>query len=174
MGCQTCLKLPPEKTRVIAPPGHAKPCSVFILPCGETATSGHLIAPGGLVCVPHPFDRFRRSPLSHAALERIAGGIHAIEGLNARNLASTDDRKAQRWAAEHAVPVVAGSDAHTYCEVGRARTELPAFDSAATLRQALPHARFLGGHSSPAVHLVTAVRKRLPRNGKPRIAGARE
>ncbi len=143
-----------------------------MVPSGLTPeeTVDRIVGQGGVVCVPHPFDRFRRSPLSRAALERIAGGVHAIEGLNARNLASADDRKAQRWAAERGMPVVAGSDAHTFYEVGRACTELPAFDSAATLLQALPHARLIGGHSRPTVHLVTAVRKRLPRSAKARIA----
>jgi predicted metal-dependent phosphoesterase TrpH len=115
---------------------------------------------GGVVCVPHPFDRFRRSPLSRVALERIADRVDAIEGLNARNLSRADDAAACRWASARGLPVVAGSDAHTRGEIGRARTGLPPFDSAATLLEALPHARLIGRHSSPAVHVVTAIRKR--------------
>jgi predicted metal-dependent phosphoesterase TrpH len=127
-------------------------------------------AQGGLVCVPHPFDRYRTSPLGRDALERIADRIDAVEGLNARNLAGADDAAAREWAAARGIPVVAGSDAHTYYEVGTARTELPAFTDAAGLRQALGAARLLGGHSSPAVHLVTAVRKRLPGRAMGRTA----
>lgn len=117
---------------------------------------------GGVVCVPHPFDRFRRSPLNRVALERIRPGVDAIEALNARNLARTDDVLARGWASARGIPAIAGSDAHTYREIGRARTQLPWFDSAQTLRLALPDALLLGSHSFPLVHVVTAVRKRIP------------
>jgi predicted metal-dependent phosphoesterase TrpH len=127
-------------------------------------TVQRIVAQGGVVCIPHPFDRFRRSPLSRQALDRIADRIDAVEGLNARNLAHADDSAARGWASSRGMPCIAGSDAHTYSEIGRARTNLPVFDSAVTLLQALPHSAILGGHSNPAVHLVTAVRKRLQRN----------
>lgn len=142
------------------------------VPSGLTPeeTVARICDQGGLVCIPHPFDRYRRSLLSRVALERVADRVDAIEGLNARNLSRADDQRACRWAAQRGLPVVAGSDAHTYYEVGRARTELPAFDSAAGLRESLAHTRLLGGHSNPAVHLVTAVRKRLPRSAKDRMA----
>jgi predicted metal-dependent phosphoesterase TrpH len=132
------------------------------IPPGLTpeATIDRIREQGGIVCVPHPFDRFRRSPLSRAALGRIADRVDAIEGLNARNLLFADDAKARRWALERGVPVLAGSDAHTYREIGLARTQLPTFFSAASLLDALPHACLLGGHSGPAVHVATALRKR--------------
>jgi predicted metal-dependent phosphoesterase TrpH len=133
-------------------------------------TVDRILGQGGVVCVPHPFDRFRRSPLNREALERIAPRLHAVEGLNARNLARADDVAARDWASSHGLPCVAGSDAHTYYEIGRARTELPAFDSAVTLLDALPDARLLGGHSNPVVHLVTAVGKRLPEGIRGRMA----
>lgn len=120
-------------------------------------------AQGGLVCVPHPCDRFRRSPLAREALERIASDVDAVEGLNARNLMAADDRAACAWAERRAVPVVAGSDAHTYDEVGRVRTELPRFEDAAGLEAALGSAELVGNRSLPTVHLYTAVKKRLPR-----------
>lgn len=126
------------------------------------ATVARIREQGGVVCVPHPFDRFRRSPLSRAALERIAGSVDVIEGLNGRNLRHADDAEACSWAAGHGLPVVAGSDAHTYGEIGRARTRLPAFSSAATLIEALGQAVLVGGHSSPSVHVATAIRKRWP------------
>lgn len=126
-------------------------------------TVAEILAQDGLVCVPHPFDRYRRSPLSLEALERIAGQVDAIEGLNGRNLSSSDDDAARLWAAERGIPVLAGSDAHTYGEIGRATTRLPAFDSAQSLRAALGSATLEGGHSNPGVHLLTAVRKRAAR-----------
>ena len=137
-------------------------------------TVDRIVEQGGVVSVPHPFDRFRHSPLTRSALERIAPRLHAVEGLNARNLAYADDAAARDWASSRGLSCLAGSDAHTYREVGRACTELPAFDSAATLLGALPHARLVGSHSNPAVHLVTAVRKRLPQRANGRMKGRGE
>jgi len=85
--------------------------------------------------------------------------LHAVEGLNARSLTHADDVAVRDWTSSHGLSCVAGNDAHTYREIGRARTELPTFDSVATLRGVLLHARLIGSHCNPAVHLVTAVRK---------------
>jgi len=77
---------------------------------------------GGLVTVPHPFDRLRGSRLRSGAIQRIAdaGLIDAIEGLNARVTFSADNDRAIAFARAYQLPVVAGSDAHTAGEVGRA------------------------------------------------------
>jgi predicted metal-dependent phosphoesterase TrpH len=116
---------------------------------------------GGVVVVPHPFDRHRTSRLSFAALQRISGSVDAIEGLNARTLRHADDLAARRWASERGTPALAGSDAHNYAEVGRARTLIPEFRDAGGLLAALPHARITGEHSTAFVHVGTALRKRL-------------
>ncbi|NBT96023.1 MAG: hypothetical protein EBT47_13730 [Chloroflexi bacterium] len=49
-----------------------------------------------------------------------AGLIDAIEGLNARVTFSADNDRAIAFASAYQLPVVAGSDAHTAGEVGRA------------------------------------------------------
>ena len=114
---------------------------------------------GGVVVVPHPFDRFRSSAIRQSALERIAGEIDAIEGYNARNVLGADDKEAIAWAAGHDVPLVAGSDSHTDYEVGRAWAELPDFDDAQGLLAALASSRPSVRRSHPGVHVVTKVRK---------------
>jgi len=57
-------------------------------------------AQGGLVYLPHPFDRFRRrSALQRAALAEIASYVDIIEGLNARTICNEDDKRARRWGS---------------------------------------------------------------------------
>ena len=120
-------------------------------------------AQGGLVCIPHPFDRYRTSALDRDALERVADRIDAVEALNARNLRAADDRAAARWAQARGIPVLAGSDAHLPSELGRVRTWMPAFTDAESFRVALPGARVEGRRSSPLVHVPTVLGKRTAR-----------
>ena len=121
---------------------------------------------GGLVIVPHPFDRIRGSRLSEAALHRVAHLVDAIEGLNARTTLAVDNRRAQTFAAERNLPVVAGSDAHVAREVGTAYLELdepPAQETSLLLAQ-IRRGRLGGGLSNPAVHVSSKFatwRKRL-------------
>src|SRR5438552_650802 len=46
---------------------------------------------GGIVGVPHPFDRWRTSPLKLEALNRISDDVDVIEVFNARNLQQSDN-----------------------------------------------------------------------------------
>jgi len=108
---------------------------------------------GGLVCVPHPFDRFRREHLAEAALMRILPQVDIIETLNARTTLRSDNENASRFAQEHGLAMSAGSDAHSARELGRACVEMPDFDGPQEFLQALRQGRILGRLSSPLVHL---------------------
>ena len=113
-------------------------------------------AQGGLVCVPHPFDRFRRrSALRPAALAEIAPEVDLVEGLNARNICPRDDFRAMQWAQANGLPVSAGSDAHWPGEIGTAYVELDDFASASEFLSRLRQSSIGGGHSWPWVHLLT-------------------
>ena len=104
---------------------------------------------GGLVYVPHPFDRFRRgSPLGPAALAEVAPYVDIIEGLNARSLLSRDDQHARDWAKEHGLPLGAGSDAHSPGEIGMAYVELGDFATPSEFLARLAHGS-IGGRRSP-------------------------
>ncbi|MBI4339216.1 MAG: PHP domain-containing protein [Chloroflexi bacterium] len=85
---------------------------------------------GGLVCIPHPCDRFRRSPLRPQALERILPSVDVIEVFNSRTWLLRDSARAKQIAASHGLPGGAGSDAHTIDEIGTSYVELPEFDNA--------------------------------------------
>jgi predicted metal-dependent phosphoesterase TrpH len=103
---------------------------------------------GGLVGVPHPFDRLRVESLEGSALSDIADQLDFIEGLNSRTMFAGDNRRAQEFAALNALPCTAGSDAHIAHELGRAYVELPALGDRG---QFLAHLRdgHIGGGLSP-------------------------
>ena len=73
---------------------------------------------GGIVIVPHPFDKMR-----HAAFRPEEGDakfIDAIEVYNSRCLFQSYNEKAREFARRNNLPIVAGSDAHFANEIGNA------------------------------------------------------
>ncbi len=92
---------------------------------------------GGLVCLPHPFDRLRRSRLNPGALREIEQEIDLVEVFNSRSLYAADNEKAKRYALAKGLPVTVGSDAHWPWEIGRTYLHLPGFSDAAGFREAL-------------------------------------
>src|SRR5439155_14699260 len=81
---------------------------------------------GGVVYVPHPFDRIRRGVITPEALHRVAPLLDAVEVLNARLHSASQNGEALRFAQERGL-LQAGSDAHTAFEVGRAGVEMADF-----------------------------------------------
>jgi len=74
---------------------------------------------GGLVGVPHPFDRLRGfGRKSGTSLESIAHLVDWIEAYNARVIGGSANQKAAEFARQHGLPGVAASDSHTVMEVG--------------------------------------------------------
>ncbi|RLC92676.1 MAG: histidinol-phosphatase [Chloroflexi bacterium] len=71
---------------------------------------------GGIVVVPHPFDRLRQSAF-HISAE-YAHLVDAIEGFNSRCVFQRYNREALDFATRHCLPVVGGSDAHYASEIG--------------------------------------------------------
>lgn len=78
---------------------------------------------GGLVGIPHPFDRFRGSLSKSAHLAAIAPLVDWVEVHNAR-LVGGGNEEAAVFAREHGRPGVAVSDAHSVLEIGVAYTVL--------------------------------------------------
>jgi len=74
-------------------------------------------AQGGKVCIPHPFDRLRRSALGDA-IYQILPEIDFIETFNGRCLLPADNAKAKAFASRYAIPELKGSDAHFAFEIG--------------------------------------------------------
>ena len=82
-------------------------------------------AQGGLVGVPHPFDRIRPTAMGRRALLEILPWVDFLEGYNAHTMLSVDNRRGVDFAEEHSLPVVACSDSHSALELGRTYTEVP-------------------------------------------------
>jgi predicted metal-dependent phosphoesterase TrpH len=121
-------------------------------------------AQGGLVGIPHPFDRFRGSLLRDAHLERLVGQVDWIEAHNARVAVGSGNTRAAELAREGGVPGIAVSDAHSAFEVGVAYTALDGDPSTpAGLLAALPTAELIPGRASFYVRLLTPVAKAVQR-----------
>ncbi len=110
---------------------------------------------GGLVLVPHPFDRVRRSPLREEALLRLLPDIDIIEVFNSRTMFSADDERSRRLAEEHGKLMSAASDSHTPWEIGLAYTELPPFEGPGDFLIALGRGRIVGRKSFVGFHFLS-------------------
>ncbi|MEE9400979.1 MAG: PHP domain-containing protein, partial [Dehalococcoidia bacterium] len=101
-------------------------------------TVARIKAQGGLVCIPHPFDRFRpHSRLRRNALEKIMPDVDLIEVFNSRTFLRQDAARALQLAQSRGLPGTVGSDAHVVREIGRSFMELPEFNDAEQFRLAL-------------------------------------
>lgn len=102
---------------------------------------------GGLVYIPHPFDRLRHA-LRRAALERLVGDGHvdAIEVWNAKVRAPAANRQAAEFAAAHGLAAGAASDAHEPSAIGAAYVEMAEFTDSASFLASLRHGAICGHH----------------------------
>ena len=115
---------------------------------------------GGLVSIPHPFDRFRGHVITSEALEEVLPSVDIIEAFNSRNSLGADERRAQEYARSHDLLTSAVSDAHTALELGRTFVLMPEFDGTPEgFKQSLSQARLVTRRTSPLIHLVTALTK---------------
>jgi len=109
---------------------------------------------GGLVCLPHPFDRFVRSPLSNSIRDKLLSQIDIIEVFNARSPFLQDSAKARAFAQTNRFLASAGSDAHTPGEVGRAYIDMPTFNGPEEFKMALSQGNIFGEKTSFWVHVL--------------------
>lgn len=142
------------------------------LPIAETIAA--VREQGGLVGIPHPFDGYRNSVLRDEGLASVASLVDYVETHNARVMMGEGNEKAAVFAADHGLPGVSVSDAHTILEVGVASTILDLDPSTpAGLLAALPGAHLATGRATYFVRLVTPVAKVLQRaRGVRRVAPA--
>ena len=129
------------------------------IPRGLSAeeTARRIREQGGVINVPHPFDRLRGGRLKRDALERLIslGLVDMIEALNARTTRPEDNDKVYPFAQAHNLPVVAGSDAHSYPEIGTAYVEIRPFDGPQDFVQAVREGRIRGGLSPWLIHFAS-------------------
>jgi predicted metal-dependent phosphoesterase TrpH/glycosyltransferase involved in cell wall biosynthesis len=82
---------------------------------------------GGLVYIPHPFDRMHSVPDYEHMLE-VVEQIDAIEVFNARVAFSAFNEEAARFAAKYRIAAGAGSDSHVPQGLGSVRIKMRDFD----------------------------------------------
>ena len=129
---------------------------------------------GGLLGIPHPFDRFRSSLLDTSDVDELAPLVDWVETHNARIMVGNGNQRAAEWALEHELPGVAVSDAHSVLEIGVAYVAVDGDPSSpAGLLAALPNAALVTGRATVFVRAVTPIAKLVQRaRGNGRIASS--
>jgi hypothetical protein len=102
---------------------------------------------GGLVYVPHPFDRMHAVP-DYEHLLDIVEEVDAIEVYNPRVAIGSFNEEAARFAAKYRIPAGAGSDAHVAQGLGSVRVRMRDFDGPEEFMESLRDADILTKPSS--------------------------
>lgn len=131
------------------------------------ATIKEIKQQGGIVSVPHPFDRLRHAKMPFPTLKRIIDKVDLLETFNARNVFPADDGAAEKYAKRTKKQGIVASDAHSRWEVGRSYVELPDFETPTELVRALHQATFCCRRSWSAVHAITKINKLRSRMSGP-------
>jgi predicted metal-dependent phosphoesterase TrpH/glycosyltransferase involved in cell wall biosynthesis len=92
-----------------------------------TETVAEIKRQGGLVYVPHPFDRLHSVP-DYEHLLTILPDVDAIEVFNPRVAIGAFNEEAVRFAAKYQVVAAAGSDSHVAQGLGAVRIRMRDFD----------------------------------------------
>lgn len=126
-------------------------------------TVARIRSQGGLVAVPHPYDRFRGSRLDSQVLDLLADDIDIMEAFNARTTLLRDSTRAEAFGRAHGHVLGIGSDSHTPIEVGGAYIEMEEFDlrSPGEFLEKLRQGTMVARRANPLVHLPTRIVKTL-------------
>ena len=102
---------------------------------------------GGVVYVPHPFDRLHSVP-DYEHLLKVLADVDAIEVFNPRVAIGAFNDEAQRFAAKYRIVAGAGSDSHVAQGLGSVRNRMREFDGPAEFLQSLRDAEIVTRPSS--------------------------
>jgi predicted metal-dependent phosphoesterase TrpH len=121
---------------------------------------------GGLVYVPHPFDRFHSVPDYEHLLE-IVEQIDILEVFNPRVALTAFNEEAERFARKYRIVPGAGSDSHVAQGLGSVRVRIHDFDGPAEFLEAMRDADITRKHKN--LVYVQAL-KLLQTTGRPKAA----
>jgi predicted metal-dependent phosphoesterase TrpH len=121
---------------------------------------------GGVVYVPHPFDRMHSVP-DYEHLLRILEDVDAIEVFNPRVAIPAFNDEAARFAAKYRIIAGAGSDSHVAQGLGSVRIRMRDFEGPAEFLQSLRDAEIL---KRPSSLLYVQALKFLQTRATPRSA----
>ncbi|MFL5886838.1 MAG: CehA/McbA family metallohydrolase [Thermoleophilaceae bacterium] len=102
---------------------------------------------GGLVYVPHPFDRMHSVP-DYEHLLSVVEDIDAIEVFNPRVAFSAFNEEAARFAAKYRIAAGAGSDSHVPQGLGSVKIEMRDFSGPEEFLDSLRDADIIRGRQS--------------------------
>jgi predicted metal-dependent phosphoesterase TrpH len=119
---------------------------------------------GGLVYVPHPFDRFHSVP-DYEHLLDIVEKIDILEVFNPRVALTSFNEEAVRFAAKYRIVSGAGSDSHVAQGLGSVRQRIHDFDGPAEFLEAMRDADITRKHKN-LVYVQTL--KFLQTTGRPK------
>ena len=121
---------------------------------------------GGLVYVPHPFDRMHSVP-DYEHLLTIIDEVDAIEVFNPRVAIGAFNEEAARFAAKYRIPAGAGSDSHVAQGLGSVRIRMRDFNGPQEFMQSLRDAEII---TRPSSLLYVQALKFLQTRATPRSA----
>ena len=121
---------------------------------------------GGLVYVPHPFDRFHSVP-DYEHLLDIVEEIDILEVFNPRVALTAFNEEAERFARKYRIVPGAGSDSHVAQGLGSVRVRVHEFDGPAEFLEAMRDADITRKHKN--LVYVQAL-KLLQTTGRPKAA----
>jgi hypothetical protein len=120
-----------------------------LIPRGLTLaeTVAEIKRQGGLVYVPHPFDRMHAVP-DYEHLLTIIEDIDLIEVYNPRVAIGSFNEEAERFAAKYRILAAAGSDSHVAQGLGSVRVRMKDFDGPGEFLESLRSAEIVTKPSS--------------------------
>ena len=112
---------------------------------------------GGLVYVPHPFDRFHSVP-DYEHLLDIVEEVDILEVFNPRVMVTAFNEEAVRFAGKYRIVAGAGSDSHVAQGLGSVRISMRDFDGPEEFLESLRDADIAGKPSSLRYAQVQALK----------------
>jgi predicted metal-dependent phosphoesterase TrpH len=127
-------------------------------------TIAEIRAQGGLVYVPHPFDRFHSVP-DYEHLIEIVEDVDILEVFNPRVAVTAFNEEAERFARKYRIVPGAGSDSHVAQGLGSVRVRIHDFEGPAEFLEAMRDADITRKHKN-LIYVQTL--KLLQTTGRPK------
>jgi glycosyltransferase involved in cell wall biosynthesis len=125
-------------------------------------TIGEIRRQGGLIYMPHPFDRMHAIP-DYEHLLAVVQDIDAIEVFNPRVAFSAFNEEAARFAAKYRIAAGAGSDSHVAQGLGSVKIRMRDFDGPDEFLESLRDADIVRKRQSLLyVHALKLIQTRAP------------
>ena len=119
---------------------------------------------GGLVVIPHPYNRLFGCGLCQH-LDEVVDLIDVVEVYNAQNLRSSPNRRAHQFAREHGFPQIVGVDMHHSDNLDACYQWLEPFETPGQFVASLRRANFVTGYHKLSYFAWTAWYLFLDRSG---------